>query len=198
MIGLKPYQMHQAFNLHFTSEYDYFKYGGKTRSNADSFKKNQFKWQYASLEKKYDNLFLLFYLAYKEVDFQYIRPQQLFKLIHSRIISKRSLDETYRNILVDCKKSLETILSTSSTISSLYPKEYQLYVDEKVTIESIILYDHYIKKVFTKENSEDIIQWPAVIKHMENIKPFVLSIITKLEFVDLISEINNVARNKGA
>jgi hypothetical protein len=155
MIGLKAYQMHQAFNLHFTSDYDYFKYGGKTRSNEDSFKKNQFRWQYASLEKKYDNLFFLFYLAYKESGFQYIRPQQIFKLIHSRIVSKSSLDETYKNILVDCKKSLETILSTSST------------------------------------TSEDIIQWPAVINHMENIKPFVLSIISKLEFVDLISQINN-------
>lgn len=191
MIGLKAYQMHQAFNLHFTSDYDYFKYGGKTRSNEDSFKKNQFRWQYASLEKKYDNLFFLFYLTYKEAGFQYIRPQQLFKLIHSRIVSKRSLDETYKNILVDCKKSLETILSTSSNMSELYPKEYQLYLDKKVSFETIILYDHYIKKVFTKENSEDIIQWPAVIKHMENIKPFVLSIISKLEFVDLISQINN-------
>jgi len=199
MIGFKAYQMHHAINLHFKSkDYDYFKYGGKLRLNEDSFKKDRFRWQYAGFEKKFDRLLLAYYLLYKQVDFEYIRPQQLFKLASTRMTPGESLDYRYDNILLDVKHSLETILDTPETVSSIYPYEYDLYVGGSIDLETIILYDHYIKKVFTLDNSNDIVSWPSIIRKIEKIRPFVLSLISKHEFVSIIDDINRNARNKGA
>ena len=191
MIGFRAYEMHTALNLHFSGKYDFFKYGGKTRLKPESFETNQFKWQYANFEKKYEQQLLMFYLIYKRLDFPgYIPPKALF--VHaSKLHSKKVYDGTNSNILVGIENDLERILKHSSTLfdqDGVYPKLYTMYLNTEIELETLLLIDRYVHRVFTKENSLDIIAWKGIIDHMMMVQPFVLSLIPKHEFVAILNQ----------
>lgn len=50
------YQLYNALKLHFTSNYDFFKYQGKTNVKRESFEKSKLKFSCLKLSRKYSNL----------------------------------------------------------------------------------------------------------------------------------------------
>jgi hypothetical protein len=56
MEGLRSYQKYLAIKLHFTTDYDYFKYGGKSRSaSASSFEKRKDVIFFRRIERRYSD-----------------------------------------------------------------------------------------------------------------------------------------------
>jgi len=56
MEGMKAYQRYQALKLHFTSDYDFVKYGGKIRKiSEESFLKRKDQFLFRKLERKYND-----------------------------------------------------------------------------------------------------------------------------------------------
>ena len=54
MEGMKAYQRYQALRLHFTTDYDFIKYGGKIRQiSAESFMKRKDIFFFQRLERRY-------------------------------------------------------------------------------------------------------------------------------------------------
>ena len=51
--GYAAYLMFNAIKLHFTSNYDYFQYNAKLRLTQDTFMKNNAKYSYYKLSRKY-------------------------------------------------------------------------------------------------------------------------------------------------
>lgn len=68
--GLKAYQRYLAVMQHFNekNDYDFEKYRGKFRVNADTFKKNRARWGFAKLEKDLteDELNQYYYANHRE------------------------------------------------------------------------------------------------------------------------------------
>lgn len=192
MVGFRAYEMHTAMNLHFSGKYDFFKYGGKTRLKPETFEKHQFRWQYANFEKKYEHQLLMFYLVFKRFDFAgfCVSPKALF--VHaSKLHSNKVYDGTNRLLLVGIENDLERILVHSINIfeqDGLYPKLYTMYQNGDLGLETLLLLDKYVHKVFTPDNSVDIIAWKGIIDQMMLIQPFVLSLIPKHEFVAILNQ----------
>lgn len=66
--GLRAYQKYIAIRNHFTTNYDYFKYKGKSSASGDSFLKRKDKFFFAKLEKNYKPAELTYYFVSQFVD----------------------------------------------------------------------------------------------------------------------------------
>ena len=53
MNEFEAYQKYIALKLHFTSDYDYFKYNGKTNVTLNSFNERKDKFHFKKIVKKY-------------------------------------------------------------------------------------------------------------------------------------------------
>lgn len=51
--GFDAYEMYHGLKLHFTSKYDYVKYGGKTKVSKDQFMLRKDKYTFYKLSRKY-------------------------------------------------------------------------------------------------------------------------------------------------
>ena len=54
MTGYEAFSNYHVLKLHFTTSYDYFKYGGKCNINIDSFEKRRDKYHFYKLSRKYE------------------------------------------------------------------------------------------------------------------------------------------------
>lgn len=192
MKGFAAYQMHHAMNLHFAkgSTYDYFKYHGKTRVSEESFKKNPFRWQYATVESKSSDLLFDFYLLFKYNNFEYVKPNHgMFKALR-RATNDFSMNRTLvltNQIQIDCGYLKSRPIDTLVSNDGLYPVLYNLYKNDDISLETLILIDSLIVSVLKLENSQDVVSWPTVISDMERIRPFVLTLIEKDTFIDIFN-----------
>ena len=55
MNEFEAYKEYIALKLHFTSDYDYFKYNGKTNVTLHRFEERKDKYHYKRLAKKYED-----------------------------------------------------------------------------------------------------------------------------------------------
>ena len=63
MEAWEAYQMYLGLKLHFTTDYDYTRYGGKTSSHYTSFLKRRDRHFFARVAKKYDDKALDYYVS---------------------------------------------------------------------------------------------------------------------------------------
>ena len=61
MNEFEAYEKYVALKLHFTSEYDYFRYNGKTSVTLKSFNERKDRFHFKRLSKKYDDPTLIDY-----------------------------------------------------------------------------------------------------------------------------------------
>lgn len=185
MIGLQAYQTFTAITLHFKaqSDYDCFKYNFKTRANAESFNKNRMKWQYISLEKKYNLKEIRYYtyLTFEKYDFGYVTPKMMFQTV-SRLskIEKPFLTDIFPKDL----QYLSDVYNRSSTLfetDDLYPNLYTEYSNGKINIKTFLLLSIHIKDLINNSSSRDIIAWPGFVKKAERIVPFMKYFFSKEE-----------------
>lgn len=54
MLAFEAFQMFSALHLHFTSDYDYFKYGGRVRGKIENFEKRKDRALFARVAQKYN------------------------------------------------------------------------------------------------------------------------------------------------
>ena len=63
MEGWNAYQMYLGLKLHFTTDYEYRKYGGKTSASKGSFLKCKYRYFFARVARKYGNNTEQYYIA---------------------------------------------------------------------------------------------------------------------------------------
>ena len=51
----ETFQLYNALKLHFTGNYDFFKYNGKSNVSVDSFERRKDKYHFYKLSRKYPN-----------------------------------------------------------------------------------------------------------------------------------------------
>lgn len=54
MTGYEAFSLYHVLKLHFTTDYDYFKYNGKSNISIESFEKRRDKYHFYKLSRKYD------------------------------------------------------------------------------------------------------------------------------------------------
>lgn len=54
MTGYEAFSLYHVLKLHFTSDYDYFKYNGKCNISIDAFERRRDKYHFYKLSRKFD------------------------------------------------------------------------------------------------------------------------------------------------
>lgn len=175
MNGFEAYKLYTALRLHFTTNYDYFQYKGKTHVTQSSYLTHKNKYSFEKVAKKYNkdlpSFFLsnmvenpkiwIFDMGSSESNDIYVdwlkRTQSLSYLFENEIDKVFSI------------KSLNELIEVKSTFPLLLVKTLQ----KDVSIESLIIMNNILKffSMWDKKVEDDII-WKEFKQKCLNYSPF--------------------------
>ena len=191
MEPIDVYLMYCAMKAHFSkNNYDFHKYGGKTKVSRDSFWKRKDKYFFVKLVKKqHDSASIQDYLVSN-----FIRDRRgyiaNFNDENYRVLKDRKTD--FYNIFFDelrpLVKDFEPLFQTKN---NNHPKLLKEFLGDRVSLETLIILDALVdfSKRWDRELKEDIV-WPDLKKLMKNYKGF-LTIDTnryRIRLLELIEE----------
>lgn len=178
--GLEAYQLYTALKLHFTTTYDFVRYGGKVNSaTVKSFEINKGKYFFYKLSRKYNKEELFgFYIANflqnpkvwvgnllaEDCDSNYkvwLRMQQSLSYIFEQELSK----------VLDMVDKPDELLQV---VDGDYPLLYTLYKQGDVSLETIIIMNDIMNfmPMWSKKVTDDLI-FPDFVRVCEKYKPFI-------------------------
>lgn len=177
MTGYEAFSIFHVLKLHFTTNYDYFKYNGKCNITIDSFEKRKDKYHFYKLSRKYDpDEYKQFVISNLLKDSNIWAGNLLVdssKEIHmARMARIQSLSYHFRN---DCQKIRETsdfnsVLKTDGD----YPLLLTLANREEVSDETVCILNSFANflPVWNRKIT-DTIRWPLVFKKWVCYTPFI-------------------------
>ena len=173
MEPIDVYLMYCAMKAHFSkNNYDFHKYGGKTKVSRDSFWKRNDKYFFVKLAKKHDDRdSIQDYLVSN-----FIRDRRgyiaNFNDENYKVWKDRKTD--FYNIFFDelrpLVKDFEPLFQTKN---NNHPKLLKEFLGDRVSLETLIILDGLVdfSKRWDRELKEDIV-WPDLKKLMKNYKGF--------------------------
>ena len=181
MEGMKAYQRYQALKLHFTSDYDFVKYGGKIRKiSEESFLKRKDQFLFRKLERKYNDDELTDFFVANFVSQAGVRwvgemsgqeSEKVYLNWCKRIEAfSYFLKQDLEVILDNCNNSVSRILLVEST----HPVLLKMYMAGKITAETVVAFDiaFDVFDKWTKEIDDPSI-WPEYYRQLSKYRPFV-------------------------
>ena len=179
MHAVDVYLMYCALKAHFSkSDYNYFKYEGKTRIKRDSFYKRKDRFFFVRLSKKYTEYEdIKNYLIANFIKEPTGYVAQFYDKIYEEWLYKK---QNFYTIFTDEMRPLVNQFQPLFEIkSSTHPKLLQEYLGKRVSLETLIILNELVSYVdnWDKKMTEDFI-WKDLKKLMNNYKGF-LTIDTK-------------------
>jgi hypothetical protein len=176
--GFEAYEMYHGLKLHFTSNYDYVKYNGKTNVNKQQFMLRKDKFQFYKLSRKYkrDELFG-FYVANMLVNPKIWVGELLTEDADSEYKvwqkTQQSISYVFEQDLHSLFDSVNNPEELLKVVDGQYPLLYTLYTQGKSTKETLIILNEILNfmPMWVKKVDDDII-FPEFIKSCEKYKPF--------------------------
>lgn len=171
--GYEAYKTYVAIKSHFSSSYDYFKYGGKVRCTQESFLKRKDKFFFRKLAKKYSNQELVNYIVANFVhndgktwvggfsDKPYMKQQKIMQ----------SLTYNFERELEGILKQFEDPNEPFKHKQYTHPEIVKAYIRGDVSLESLCILDDMLN--FTQLWVRDDAMINTVCGLIKNYKPFV-------------------------
>lgn len=174
MNEFEAYQKYIALKLHFTSDYDYFKYNGKTNVTLNSFNERKDKFHFKKIVKKYgDENIIEYFVANLINEKPWIGSMDV--ATYSQWLGRiQSIEYIFEN---DAKNLLTTVDNFDIIFTSMegnHPKVLRAYLGKKISLETLVVFEkllHYRKR-FDKDIKEQFI-WPKVSRLIEKYEPFI-------------------------
>lgn len=162
MVGFKAYHQYLAVISHFRdgSDYDYFKYNGRTNAGLDAFKKHKNKYNFGYFEKRYTHDFHRFLVAnlvrndFKLFIQQIVRNRkQCIRVYNEWCDDINNMHEVFKEEIfgLDIKSSVQCEKRKT-------PEIVKLLIRKQISFETFaIIYYYYDLKNVLQNNSDDII-----------------------------------------
>jgi len=173
MEPIDVYLMYCAMKAHFSkSNYDFHKYGGKTKVSRDSFWKRKDKYFFVKLAKKLDDHDSI--QDYLVSNFIKDRKGYIanFNDENYKVWKDKKTDfyNVFFNELKPLVKNFEPLFQTKN---NNHPKLLKEFLGDRVSLETLIILDELVSfsKNWDNELKEDIV-WPDLKKMMKNYKGF--------------------------
>jgi hypothetical protein len=175
MTGYEAYKLYVALKNHFNSDtYDYFRYGGKTRANVQSFETRHDKYFFNKLAKHKDTeRFVLANIIEDNPNVwvgDLANEQQAENNYKTWLKRQESLSYVFTNDLDNLSPSYNDNLVVEG---SNHPLLLKLLIQKKVSLETLVVlndlcgfFRHWNRKI-----EEDVI-WPMVYKKCKKYRPF--------------------------
>ena len=172
MQPIDVYQMYCAMKAHFSkSNYDFIKYGGKTKVSRDSFWKRNDRYFFVKISKKYNN--------------DEIKDYLLSNFIQNRngYIANFN-DQNYENWLdrkmmfynifqQELKPYIKNFEPLFEVKDGNHPTLLKEYLGKRVSLETLVILDELVdfSKKWDEQLGDDVV-WPDIKNLMKNYKGF--------------------------
>lgn len=197
MEGTKAYTRYLALKLHFTTDYDYFRYGGKTRAMTnESFEKRKDTFFFRKIERRYNDQELTDFFVSNFVDnnktkwigeLSNVNAEKTYANWKKRI---QSLSYMFEQDLLIAKEKLRTANPAElwEPVAGGHPEILKLYLGKKISIETLVASNvvlNYLPK-WDREIKDSII-WPDVSKSIRKYSPFIH--MNKIDMTKIIKKV---------
>ena len=190
--GFEAFAMYHGLKLHFSGNYDYVKYNGKTNVTKDQFTIRKDKFSFYKLSRKYNREELFgFYVA------NFLKSSKLwagdllsedadseFKLWLKVQESLTYIFEQDLNHLFDLVDRPDDLLKVED---GQYPLLYNQYLQDSIYLETVVILDDVLNffPMWEKKIEDDIV-FPDFLFKCKKYKPFLH--YDKLKFKNLLKD----------
>jgi hypothetical protein len=175
MDAFEAYKLYLALKSHFSNKnYDYFKYGGRTRASKSTFEKRSDRYFFHKLSKRKDVLeFLVSNFVYNNDGWvgNLIQNTEAEKYYARFLKTKESLTYVYVN---DLDKLNDNFDSNFAVVDGQHPILLKLLLRGDIAIETFIILDDLVNfsRKWNRRIEENVI-WPQVNLKCKKYKPFI-------------------------
>jgi hypothetical protein len=176
--GYEAFTMYHALKLHFSGNYDYVKYNGKTNVTKEQFMVRKDKFSFYKLSRKYKREELFgFYVA------NFLKNPKLWAgdLLNEDAESEYKVwlriqqslgylfDQDISHLFDKVEKPDELLI----VIDGQYPLLYNEFLQDSIHLETIIILNDYLNflPMWSKKVEDDIV-FPDFVKKCNKYKPF--------------------------
>ncbi len=191
--GFDVYKTYLAIKNHFTTDYDYVRYGGKVTAKLETFTKRPDRYFFHKVSKRYNqDVVLDYFVANFAVDghkwIGNILDNEGSQNYTKYRKYKESLDYHFRN---DCSNILNDFSNRGISFddgflvhNGQHPRILRLLIQRKIHIQTAVILDSILSfsKVWNKDIEEKIV-WPKICHRMVKLKPFINFNLTKCKFI---------------
>ena len=183
--GYDAFALYHGLKLHFTTNYDFIKYNGKITIGKDAFALRKDKFFFYKLSRKYHKDELTGFFVSNLLENPKIWSGELlsddcdstYKVWKKR---QESMSYVFKNEISTAFESVDTPDDLLKVVDGEYPLLYNLYQDQTVSLETIIILDkifNFIPK-WQKKVNDDLL-FPDFIKKVNKYKPFLIVELNK-------------------
>jgi len=191
--GFDVFKTYLAVKNHFTSDYDYGKYGGRVTAKLESFTKRPDRYFFHKLSKRYDERDILdFFVA----NFAVNSNKWVGNILNNEGAEnytkfrkyKDNFEYHFRNDCVSIRNDLanRSILFNDGFLvhSGQHPRVLRLHIQRKIHIQTTVILDSVLSfsKVWNKEITEKVV-WPKIAHTLAKLRPFVLYNETSVKLI---------------
>jgi hypothetical protein len=185
--GYDAFALYHGLKLHFTTNYDYVKYNGKISIGKDSFMLRKDKFFFYKLSRKYKEEELRgFYIANLLIKPKIWVAELLSEDCDSEykvwMRTQQSLSYIFEQDLIKAFDTVNNPEELLKVVDGQYPLLYNLYLQEKVHLETIIILNDYMNflPMWLRKIDDDII-FPEFVKKCGKYKPFIYYDVVKFK-----------------
>ena len=190
MQAVDVYLMYCALKAHFQGDYDYHKFGGKTKTKRESYYKRKDRFFFAKTAVKYEDTEVLNYFVSNFIHNRSGYIANFTDKNYETWMNKRAMFyEIFSQEMQPFVKNFEPLFECES---GQHPTLLKEYMGKRISLETMIVLDDLVEfsKRWDKELVWDDFIWPDVKKLMNNYKGF-LTIKTdkyRMKLLKLIEE----------
>ena len=190
MKAIDVYLMYCALKAHFQGDYDYHKFGGKTKTKRESYYKRKDRFFFAKTAVKYEDTEVLNYFVSNFIHDRSGYIANFSDKNYETWMNKRAMFyEIFSQEMQPFVKNFEPLFECES---GQHPTLLKEYMGKRISLETMIVLDDLVEfsKRWDKELIWDDFVWPDVKKLMNNYKGF-LTINTdkyRMKLLKLIEE----------
>ena len=190
MQAVDVYLMYCALKAHFQGDYDYHKFGGKTKTKRESYYKRKDRFFFAKTAVKYEDTEVLNYFVSNFIHNRSGYIANFTDKNYETWMNKRAMFyEIFSQEMQPFVKNFEPLFECES---GQHPTLLKEYMGKRISLETMIVLDDLVEfsKKWDKELVWDDFVWPDVKKLMNNYKGF-LTINTdkyRIKLLKLIEE----------
>jgi hypothetical protein len=191
--GFEVFKTYLAVKNHFTSDYDYHKYGGRVTAKLESFTKRSDRYFFHKLSKRYAERDILDYFV---SNFAVNSSKWIGNVINNEGAEnytkfrkyKESFEYNFRNDCVAIRNELDKkSLSFNDGFlvdSGQHPRVLRLLLRKKIHLQTAIILDSILSfsKVWDKEITEKVV-WPKIKHTFKKLQPFLTYNETQVKLI---------------
>ena len=173
MEAIDVYIMYCAMKAHFSrKDYDFFKYGGKTKVSRDSFWKRKDRFFFVKLSKKYKTeIEIRNYLVSNFIKDKSGYIANFSEENYKSWLLRRS--GFFEQFVIEMKPFIKEFEPLFEVEGNSHPKLLKEFLGSRVSLETMLVLDELVSfsKKWDKQLEDDIV-WADLKKLMKNYKGF--------------------------